>query len=109
MNACLVLLGIIIGCSDAPDARVAAPDPWLAEDKIQHFTLSAAATTIGYGGARLALEPEGALVAAGATALGLGLAKELKDVRGGGPFSLKDLVWDAAGVALALTLVSGID
>lgn len=103
-----MVLGIIVGCSGGGPVDVAPPDPWLAEDKIQHFTVSAAATTIGYGGASLALERDAALVAAGATALGLGVAKEVWDVRAGGPFSLKDLVWDAAGVALALTLVNRI-
>lgn len=101
-----MVLGLMIGCSGPNDGAV-APDPWLAEDKIQHFTLSAAATTMGYGAASVALEPDAALLASGLTALGLGLAKEVRDVRAGRSFSLKDLVWDAAGVALALGLLNG--
>ncbi|MBW3554537.1 MAG: hypothetical protein KY466_13565 [Gemmatimonadetes bacterium] len=109
MSACLIVLGIIVGCSAGGAEAVVAPrDRWFAEDKIQHFTLSAAATTIGYGGASVALERDAALLAAGVAALGLGVAKEVRDVRAGRSFSLKDLVWDAAGVALALTLVSRI-
>ena len=106
MNVCLVFLGILAGCS--ADAAPPAPDVWFAEDKLQHFTASLAATTVGYGGARTLLEPDPAILAAGAAALGLGIAKELVDVRSGGPFSLKDLAWDAAGVALGLTLANGI-
>lgn len=101
-----MVFGFIVGCSGPGADAVAARDPWLAEDKIQHFTLSAAATTLGYGAASVTLEPDAALLASGVTALGLGVAKEVRDVRAGRWFSLKDLVWDAAGVALALTIVS---
>lgn len=107
MTACLVLMAVLVGC--AGGTKAAAPrDAWLAEDKLQHFTLSAGATTVGYGGARLLLEADAAFVTAGATALGLGIAKELRDVRAGGQVSIKDLVWDAAGVALGLTLAHRI-
>ena len=101
MNVCLVLLAWTVGC---PAPASGAPDRWLAEDKAQHFTVSIVATTLGYGTARLALDRRGAAVAAGAAALAAGIAKEVADVRGGGPFSLRDLAWDAAGVALGLTL-----
>lgn len=106
MSACLVLLGILAGCTGG-DAR--PEDRWLAEDKLRHFTVSLAATTFGYAGARFALEPRPAFVAAGALALAAGFGKEVADVRAGGPFSMKDLVWDATGVALGLTLAAGID
>lgn len=104
MNACLLVLGMAVACAGEPPAR----DAWFAEDKLRHFTVSAAATTVGYGGARFLLDAEPAAVTAGSIALGLGIAKELMDVRAGGPFSLKDLIWDAAGVALGLTLANGI-
>ena len=107
MNTCLLALALVLGCP-APEAPRVPEDAWLAEDKLQHFTVSAAATAMGYGGARFVLDADEALVTAGAVALGLGIAKELVDVRRGGPFSLKDLVWDAAGVALGLTLANGI-
>ncbi|HUG42142.1 MAG TPA: hypothetical protein VMM12_16860 [Longimicrobiales bacterium] len=102
MNACLFLMAVLVGCTGGPPSS-GARDPWLAEDKLQHFSLSFGATAMGYGGARFLLEPDAALVTAGATALGLGIAKELMDVRSGAWFSVKDLVWDAAGVALGLT------
>lgn len=86
-------------------AEAPAPDRWLAEDKVRHFAASFAATGMAYGGARFALDRRSARTAAVGVALALGLAKELADARAGGPFSLKDLVWDAAGVALGMLLV----
>jgi uncharacterized protein YfiM (DUF2279 family) len=54
------------------------------------------------------IEPDPALVVAGSAALLAGVAKEIHDVRAGRGFSLKDLAWDAAGVALGLTLAQRI-
>lgn len=109
MNACLLFLGLVLGCSREEAAPAQdPPDAWLAEDKIQHFTVSMAATTMGYGAGRLALDHDQARTTAAATAFALGIAKELADVRRGGPFSFKDLVWDAAGVGLGLILVNRI-
>lgn len=87
------------------DPAAPTEDRWLAEDKLQHFALSFAATQMGYGGARFALDREPAVAVAATVAVGLGLAKEVRDVRAGGPFSLKDLAWDAAGVALGVLFV----
>lgn len=81
-------------------APAAVEDRWLAEDKLRHFALSFAATGMAYGSGRLALEPDRARSAAAGLALLLGLGKELADAGRGDPFSLKDLAWDAAGVAL---------
>lgn len=84
------------------------PDRWLAEDKLRHLTASFAATGMAYGAGRVALDRGPARAAAAATAIALGLAKEIADRRKGGPFSLRDLAWDAAGVALGLTLSRSI-
>jgi uncharacterized protein YfiM (DUF2279 family) len=83
-------------------------DAWIAEDKLQHFGMSFAATAFAYAGARSMIEPDPALVVAGSAALLAGVAKEIHDVRAGRGFSLKDLAWDAAGVALGLTLAQRI-
>lgn len=110
MNACLIMIGILLGCAGpAPDPRpVPTGDAWFAEDKVRHFALSFAATALGYGGARTVLGPEEARIAAGGFALTAGVAKEIADVRAGTFFSFKDLAWDAAGVALGLTLANQI-
>jgi uncharacterized protein YfiM (DUF2279 family) len=83
-------------------------DAWIAEDKLQHLGMSFAATAFAYAGARTLIEPDPALVVAGSAALLAGIAKEIHDARAGRGFSLKDLAWDAAGVALGLTLAHRI-
>lgn len=87
----------------APDQESpAAPrDPWLAPDKLQHFSGSFAlaafihATTASVTNSRDALR-----VAIPASVLA-GIAKEVYDRRRGGFFSYRDLVADVAGVATA--------
>lgn len=111
MNPCLLSLALTLGCAPAigPDPQpVAAIDRWIAEDKLRHFTLSFAATQMTYGGARAVMEPANAVPTAAGVALALGLAKEVADIRAGRPFSLKDLAWDAAGVALGTLLIRTI-
>ncbi len=84
-------------------------DRWFAADKLRHFFASYGAVAIGYGSARLVgIEREEGLrlaVAGGAVA---GVAKEWSDVRSGGPFSVRDLVWDAAGIATAYALLRNV-
>jgi uncharacterized protein YfiM (DUF2279 family) len=93
------------GPADAPvihAVQAADPphDPWFAEDKLKHYFMSLAATNLAYGGARLVgLERRPALFAAAGAAGAAGLWKEWYDHRRGGLFSVRDLVWDAAGVA----------
>jgi uncharacterized protein YfiM (DUF2279 family) len=85
----------------------ATPDRWFAEDKIQHFFLSFALTNLTYGTARLVgMESGAASITAGLTAGAAGVGKEIYDHSTGGRFSLKDLVWDGAGIGAGLTLVS---
>jgi uncharacterized protein YfiM (DUF2279 family) len=93
-----------------PRLRQSQPhDDWFGEDKLQHFFMSFATVSYGYGGARLAtVEHEAALtiaIAAGAVA---GFGKEIHDKRRGWLFSLKDLVWDAAGVGAAVLLLRSV-
>lgn len=118
MIPCLLVLGIVLSCPSGPSAPLpAAPalradppaaDPWVGQDKLQHLALSFAAGTYGYGVARFAMAPQPAAWTGAGLALAAGVTKEIVDHRAGGGFSLRDLVWDAAGVALALTLADGI-
>jgi len=123
MNECLILLGLLAGCAPPQDtARASGPtartapvmfanaphDPWLAEDKLQHFALSFGVTAFSYAAARTALDPDPALATAGIVALAAGVGKEIYDVRRGQHFSLRDLAWDAAGVALGLAFTHNI-
>lgn len=91
------------GIAPAPKA----PDRWFAEDKARHFFLSLAVTSFSYGTARLVGIDHGpAIFTAGLTAGAAGVGKELYDRSRGGRFSGRDLVWDGAGIAAGLTLVS---
>lgn len=76
-------------------------DRWMGEDKMKHFVTSFAATTISASGARLiGMDARtSAWVGAGSGAT-LGILKEVKDHRdSAGQASMRDIVWDAAGVA----------
>jgi putative lipoprotein len=114
VNVCVVALVLAFGCG-SPAEREPAPVPappadrWVAEDKLRHFALSFAATQMAYAGGRIATDADTALPLAAGAALALGLAKEVRDARAGGPFSFKDLAWDAAGVALGVVLAHRIE
>jgi uncharacterized protein YfiM (DUF2279 family) len=87
---------------------VAAPkerDAWFGADKFKHFAMSYAVTAFAFAGARSLFDDDPSLalaVAAGSTA---GLLKEVYDRRHGKPFSGRDLVWDAAGVAVGFVMM----
>jgi len=89
--------------ADVTPPAVAA-DRWFGDDKLQHFTMSFAATSFAFATARSIGVGEPAAPAGAAAALVAGIAKEVWDVRGGGSFSLRDLVWDAAGILAGYAL-----
>lgn len=84
----------------APKRRAPAPDAWFGEDKFKHGILSFLATSLAASGARAAgLHQRASLWTGAAAGVGAGVWKELRDrnTPGATP-SLRDLVWDAAGV-----------
>jgi uncharacterized protein YfiM (DUF2279 family) len=84
-------------------------DPWLGRDKVLHaagsFLLTLSAQYVLTS--KLDTSEDGALPIAAGTALSLGLAKEVADSRRAVRplFSVRDLVADAVGVALAVGLI----
>ncbi len=83
------------------------PDDWFAEDKLRHFFLSFAATSLAYGAVRTAGLGHGpAEVVAGAGAAAAGVWKEFHDRGIGRPFSRRDLVWDGLGILAGLVLAT---
>ncbi len=122
MIVALIVLGPSLCCPVTPanavpdDAHSSTPavafqaagDDWIAEDKLQHFTMSFAATAFAYAGARTALDSDAALISAGVVALAAGIGKEIHDARRGQHFCVRDLVWDAAGVALGIVFAHQI-
>lgn len=78
-------------------------DHWLAEDKAQHFGLSAASGFATTWTARSAGAPTATAATGGFTVtLSGGLAKELWDATAsdGSGWSWKDLAWDLAGTSV---------
>jgi uncharacterized protein YfiM (DUF2279 family) len=73
-------------------------DAWLGPDKFKHAAMTYAITTYTFA----ATDSEPAAVATGALS---GILKEIYDRRRGSLFSVRDLVWDAAGIALGYVVV----
>jgi uncharacterized protein YfiM (DUF2279 family) len=103
MNACLFALCLALSGHGAQ-----RPDRLFSEDKLQHFFVSALATSLAAATARAAGADADTSLRIGAGAgLALGIAKELHDRgRPGETSSALDLVWDAAGVGAAAALVA---
>lgn len=82
-------------------------DPWFGADKIKHYLVAAFCQSVAYSALRIAGASHGGSLggAWGATGV-VSIAKELHDRRKVGLFSVKDLVWDAAGAGTATALVS---
>lgn len=95
-------------------------DRFFAEDKLKHFAVSFAFTSLAASGARATGMGRGPALAVGAsTGLALGVGKELRDLRvsraraaagdttaEGSTASMLDLAWDAIGVGTATILVA---
>jgi uncharacterized protein YfiM (DUF2279 family) len=81
-------------------------DPMIGEDKLQHLGMAFAVTEVGFGVARLGLSAQDALAAAVGAALTAAVGKEISDLREGRSFSVRDLTWDLAGIALGAVLAS---
>ncbi len=86
-------------------------DKWFAEDKAQHFLVSAFLTGLGFVVWREGLDrsENQSLYFSGAATLGLGLGKELYDLKKPkGRASFKDLVADVLGIGITMFLIKTI-
>ena len=82
------------------------PDRWFGEDKFKHFAFSYMITVGGYAGARfLAGHDESVWIGAGA-GLVAGIAKEIYDRQTNRSASMRDLLWDVAGVATGMIVAA---
>jgi len=81
-------------------------DRWFAADKAKHFFTAALAQSMSFSALRaVGLSRNGALVGATVVTGAVSVGKELYDSKSGGDPSLKDLTWDAAGMAAASALL----
>lgn len=89
------------------DTTEQALDAWFGEDKLRHFFLSFAATSLAYGAVRsTGAGHTASAIAAGAGAAAAGVWKEFHDRGRGRPFSRRDLVWDGLGILAGLVLAA---
>ena len=90
-------------------AQAPPPDVWFGDDKLRHFAMSIATATFAYAAARTAGADDVALPGALAVAAAAGVGKEVYDRRIGRPFSLRDLAWDALGVAVGYAFLRQLE
>ena len=82
-------------------------DRWFGADKLKHFFVAAFTQTVTYSALQAAQVRHGpALAGASAVTAVVSVAKEVHDRRTTGLFSVRDLVWDAAGAGAATLLIS---
>lgn len=80
-------------------------DRWFAPDKMKHFFMAAFVQSASFSGLRAAgMSKSSSLAAATALTAGVSIGKEIHDRRSGGEFSIRDLTWDAAGMAAGAAL-----
>jgi len=98
--------GLLLVFTIATGPRGHSGERWFGPDKLQHFFTSAFVQSAAYGALRSAgLEQGPALAGASLATAAVGVGKELHDRRLGRPFSVPDLVWDAAGAGSASVLL----
>ena len=80
--------------------------PWFGADKIKHFLMSAFVHSTAFSVARWSgANRSTSQVVAGIASGSAGVLKELYDRKSKRPFSVSDLVWDAAGGLAAASLL----
>ena len=83
-------------------------DRWFGADKVKHFLMSAMIQSATYSLARSTGSGRTPSQAVAAVATGtVAVMKEVHDRRQRKPFSVEDLVWDAAGGVSAASLLNG--
>ena len=84
------------------------PDSWFGIDKIKHFFMSAFIESVSYSALQAAhVRHRSAMAGAIGTTIGLGVAREIHDMRTpGNIFSVRDLTWDVIGTGAGAALLS---
>lgn len=80
-------------------------DPWFGTDKAKHAVVAFAVQGGTYAALRTVGGHSTAIIGATAATVGVSLLKERFD-RGRTGFSVRDLAWDALGIAVASVIVS---
>ena len=84
-----------------------SPDRWFGSDKLKHFFMAAFTQSVAYSALQAArVRHDQAVAGAWAVTATVSVAKEIHDRRSYGLFSVRDLVWDAAGAGAATLLIA---
>jgi putative lipoprotein len=106
------LLATVITMQLLGAARVARADddPWFGQDKVLHFTLSAAIAGGGYAAAVPFTDDRRWRLGVGAgLAIAAGAGKEISDRYDGGDASWRDFTWDLIGTATGIGIAWLVD
>jgi len=88
-------------------ALASPPGGWFGTDKLKHFMMSFLVHSSAYSTTRaFRVGPQRAQAVGIASAVSIGVLKEIRDKRAGKPFSIGDLVWDGAGTASSAALLN---
>jgi len=83
-----------------------AADRWFGRDKFLHFAAGAALQSLAYAAFRHdGTSRTRAVWRATAVTAAVSIGKEVVDQRRGGPFSRRDLAWDAGGAGAATVVI----
>lgn len=100
-------LGFVLTLHFGPvQAPVKREDRWLSNDKAKHFFTSMFIESLTFSAIRATrVSKGGALVSASIVTAGVGIGKEIYDLKFGGDPSFKDLTADAAGIGAGAALM----
>ena len=86
---------------------VVARDGWFGADKLKHFFVAAFTQSVTYSALQAGrVRHDQALAGAWGVTAVVSVAKEIHDRKTTGLFSVRDLVWDAAGAGAASILLT---
>lgn len=100
-----LLIALTLAAADTTEAAANRHDPWFGPDKVKHGVLAFAVQGGSYASLRLTADHRSAIAGATLVTVGLSLFKEFRD-RDRTGFSVRDLAWDAAGIAVAAVMLS---
>ena len=84
----------------------APPDRWFGSDKLKHLLVAAFTQSVSHSALQVArVRHDRAVAGAWLITATVSVAKEVHDRRAYGLFSVRDLVWDAAGAGLATIVI----
>jgi uracil-DNA glycosylase len=103
--AAVMLVGLLLAPRIA-SAQIPA-DRWFGSDKVKHFFTSALIQSLAYSVTQVTTSaPRSSLLLSASVATAVaGVGKEMHDRRSYGHFSVRDLVWDAAGAGTASVML----